>query len=132
MTSHLKERQLEEWDQPLPVELKASWDNWCDSLFNSQNVQVPRAYSTIVPKDGTRVELHLFCDASTRGIAAIAYFKVFLRDGTIEVSFVIRKAKLAPLHVTTITRLELCAEVVTVELQSWPKLSTTLYCIACV
>ena len=116
MTSHLKERQLEEWDQPLPVELKASWDNWCDSLVNLQNVQVPHAYSTIPPKDATRVELHVFCDAYTRGIAAVAYFKVFLRDGTIEVSFVIGKAKLAPLHANTVPRLELCAAVLTVEL----------------
>ncbi len=109
MTNHLKERQLEEWDRPLPDELKPSWDNWCNSLINLQHVHVPRAYTTIPPKDATHVELHIFCDASTRGIAAVA-------DGTVEVSFVIGKAKLAPPHATTIPRSELCAAVLAVEL----------------
>jgi hypothetical protein len=116
MTNHLKERQLEEWDQPLPDKLKPSWDNWCNALISLQHVHVPRAYSTIAPKDATRVELHIFCDASTRGIAAVAYLKVFLHDGTVEVSFIIGKAKLAPPHATTIPRLELCAAVLAVEL----------------
>jgi hypothetical protein len=116
MTNHLKERQLEEWDRPLPDELKPSWDNWCNSLINLQHVHVPRAYSTIPPKDATHVELHIFCDASTRGIAAVAYLRTFLRDGMVEVSFVIGKAKLAPPYATTIPRLELCAAVLAVEL----------------
>ena len=114
MTSHLKERQLDEWDQPLPEELKPAWNNWCDSLTNLQQLHVPRAYST-TPMEEAKCELHIFCDASTRGIAAVAYLKVIQSEGRCEVSFVLGKAKLAPLHATTIPRLELCAAVLAEE-----------------
>ena len=86
MTSHLKERQLDEWDQPLPEELKPAWNNWCDSLTNLQQLHVPRAYST-TPMEEAKCELYIFCDASTRGIAAVAYLKVIQSEGRCEVSF---------------------------------------------
>jgi hypothetical protein len=88
MTSRLKERQLNEWDQPLPKELTPNnwcdWNNWCDSITNLQQLHVPRAYST-TPMEEAKCELHIFCDASTRGIAAVAYSKVIQSEGRFEI-----------------------------------------------
>lgn len=116
MSSHLKERQLEQWDEPFPEEEKPAWNKWLGSLATLQQVQVPRAYSTSSLEKAQRVELHVFCDASTQAIAAVAYLKVIQLDGTVHISFVMGKAKLAPAHATTIPRLELCSAVLAVEL----------------
>lgn len=55
-------------------------------------------------------------DASVRPIAAAAYLKVTHGDGHSEVSFIMGKAKLAPVPELTISRLMLCAVVLAVEL----------------
>ena len=115
MTEQLKERQLEEWDVPLPLELKAVWDDWCGSLTELQHIKLTRPYATSLDK-ASHVELHTFCDASVQGIGAVSYLKTTQPDGHIEVSFVFGKAKLAPAHATTIPRLELCAAVLAVEI----------------
>ena len=115
MTKQLKERQLEEWDVPLPLELKEVWDDWCGSLTELQHIKLTRPYATSLDK-ASHVELHTFCDASVQGIGAVSYLKTTQPDGHIEVSFVFGKAKLAPAHATTIPRLELCAAVLAVEI----------------
>ena len=40
MTEQLKERQLEEWDLPLPQELKAVWDDCCQSLIELHRLKL--------------------------------------------------------------------------------------------
>ncbi|CAB3978844.1 Hypothetical predicted protein [Paramuricea clavata] len=115
MTEQLKEKQLEEWDLPLPQELKAVWDEWCQSLIELQRLKLTRPYTTALDK-ASHIELHTFGDASVQGIAVVSYLKITQPDGRIEVSFVFGKAKLAPPHATTIPRLELCAAVLAVEI----------------
>ncbi|XP_014672427.1 PREDICTED: uncharacterized protein LOC106812932 [Priapulus caudatus] len=62
-------------------------------------------------------ELHVFADASDVAIAAAAYLRLSNGDGQCQdVSFVMGKSKLAPIHATTIPRLELCAAVLAVEI----------------
>ena len=116
MATHLKNRQLENWDQSLPDEHKATWEEWCRSLCSLEQLRVPRSYTRAPLLEAASVELHVFCDASTHGIAAVCYLKFIQTDGDVKVSFVFGKAKLAPLHATTIPRLELCAAVLAVEI----------------
>ena len=67
-------------------------------------------YYTVASSTGVRRwELHTFCDASKDAIGAVSYLRTVQHDGSIQVSFVFGKAKLAPSHATTIPRLELCA-----------------------
>ena len=61
-------------------------------------------------------DLHVFCDASVRGIAAVCYLRSTQPDGQVQITFVFGKAKLAPPHATTIPCLELCATVLAVEI----------------
>ena len=115
MTDHLRGRQLEDWDQPLPQELRPTWDEWCKSLIGLQHLKLTRPYTTAL-NEASRVELHTFCNAAVQGIAAVAYLKITQPDGQTQISFVFGKAKLAPPHATTIPRLELCAAVLAVEI----------------
>jgi hypothetical protein len=53
MTEQLKERQLEEWDLPLPQELKAVWDDWYQSLIELQHLKLtvlmpPRSIKQVI------------------------------------------------------------------------------------
>ena len=116
-SAHLKECQHEDWDTPLPDECKPAWNEWCASLSELEHCKIPRSYATSeVLQKKTRVELHTFCDASVKGIAAVTYAKIIQSDGQVHVSFVFGKAKLASNHATTIPRLELCAAVLAVEI----------------
>ena len=108
MTDHLRGRQLEDWDQPLPQELRPTWNEWCKPLIGLQHLKLTRPYTTAL-NEASRVELHTFRDASVQGIAAVAYLKITQPDGQTQISFVFGKAKLAPPHATTIPQLELCA-----------------------
>ena len=55
-----------------------------------------------------RLELHIFSDVSEKAIASVAYLHC-LKDTRVEVSYLFGKVKLAPIHVHTIPRLQLCA-----------------------
>ena len=116
MTWHLKNNHPGEWDQPLPSEFCPSWTEWRTSLSALQEVGVPRCYTTIPLDEAALIELHIFCDASELGIAAVSYLRSVDDTGTATVSFVFGKAKLAPSHATTMPRLELCAAVLAVEI----------------
>lgn len=116
MTSDLKASESNEWDAPLPRELKPAWDEWCRSLTALKNLKVPRSYSRGSVEGAARIELHTFCDASERAIEAVSYRKVTNSTGEDQVSFVLGKAKLTPVHATTIPHLELCAAIMGVEM----------------
>ena len=45
MTTSLKRHPLDDWDQPLPEQHKASWEAWCKSLSDLTEVKVPRTYA---------------------------------------------------------------------------------------
>ena len=116
MTAHLRNLQPEDWDKLLPEDHKPAWDAWCQSLTTLENLRVPHSYSTRPLKEATRRELHTFCDASVEAIGVVSYLRTIQLDGTVQVSFVLGKTKLAPPQATTIPRLELCAAVLGFEL----------------
>jgi ribonuclease HI len=60
-------------------------------------------------------ELHVFCDAPEKAIAAVVYLQTTDTSGTKQLGFVLGKAKLAPPREHSIPRLELCAAVLSVE-----------------
>ncbi|XP_022808944.1 uncharacterized protein LOC111345925 [Stylophora pistillata] len=105
--------QPENWDEPLPQEWRLTWEAWCQTLTTSR---VPRCYTTIPFNAVSRRELHTFCDTSNEAIAAVSYLRIIQDNGNVQVSFVLRKAKLAPNHATSVPRLELCAAVLGVEI----------------
>lgn len=103
-----------EWDAPLPQEKLEEWQKWCTSLQDLNGLKIPRMYTSISAAE--RKEICIFCDASTKAIAAVAYLKITDAAGHSEVGFLFGKTKLAPKPDITIPRLELCAAVLAVEL----------------
>ncbi|CAE1311547.1 unnamed protein product [Acanthosepion pharaonis] len=104
-----------EWDSPLPQEMHKIWSSWRDSLEALNEVRIPRAFTNIPLSKAVHKELHIFSDASTKAIAAVAYLKVTDDKGNNQIGFVTGKAKLArPEH--SVPRLELCAALLATEL----------------
>ena len=99
----------------MPDELKPPWDEWSKLLVEVECLKLPRPYAPLLDH-AKCVELHIFCDALTKSIAAVAYLKITQHDDQIPVSFVFGKAKLAPAWATTIPQLQLCAAVLAVKI----------------
>lgn len=105
-----------DWDTPLSDERKQSWDEWKNSLQALHHFHVQRTYAPHSTAEAAVREIHVFSDASTGAIAAVAYLRVTDKQGNRHVGFVMGKAKLAPQPDHTIPRLELCAAVLAVEM----------------
>ena len=103
------------WDEPLPEELALRWINWRDCLKDLENVSVPRSYKPEEFGDVARAEIHAFSDASQNAIGAAVYLRLFNHQGEASVSLVYGQAKVAPIHPTSIPRLELCGAVLATE-----------------
>ncbi|XP_033741833.1 uncharacterized protein LOC117328413 [Pecten maximus] len=104
-----------DWDDPLPEVRRCDWELWNKSLKELNDCQVPRPYCETGLHEGSMRQVHLFCDASKDAIAAVAYFRIAEEEGRPQVSFILGKAKVAPMHGHTIPRLELCAAVLATE-----------------
>ncbi|XP_056002772.1 uncharacterized protein LOC125674273 [Ostrea edulis] len=107
-----------DWDEPLSENHRVQWEQWKNSLKACENVFIPRAYTPVSLRNVVRVEIHTFCDASERAIAAVSYLRSVYQDETSHTRLLMGKAKDAPKHGTTIPRLELCAAVLAVEVSN--------------
>nr|XP_037280085.1 uncharacterized protein LOC119173314 [Rhipicephalus microplus] len=105
-----------DWDTPLSDANKQSWDEWKNSLQALNCLRVRRTYVPHSTSEAATREIHVFSDASTSAIAAVAYLRVIDKQGNKHVGFVMGKAKLAPKPDHTIPRLELCAAVLAAEM----------------
>ncbi|XP_028161404.1 uncharacterized protein LOC114353554 [Ostrinia furnacalis] len=97
------------WDDEVEVSHYAAWQTWLSELNSAANITIPR---WILTEDFDNLaELHIFCDASSRAFASVAYLRSRKKDGTWHVAFLMARARVAPLKVMSIPRLELQAAV---------------------
>ncbi|XP_033110915.1 uncharacterized protein LOC117111970, partial [Anneissia japonica] len=106
-------RRGSEWDEELKAQETEVWNQWTSSIKNLQDIKVPRWLKL---ESAVSIQLHVFCDASEKGYAAVAYFRTISDNNSIDVSFVMGKAKVTPLKKISIPRLELLAAVLAVKL----------------
>ncbi|XP_033115253.1 uncharacterized protein LOC117115524, partial [Anneissia japonica] len=102
------------WDEPLTEEESRQWNEWISYVSNLSEVRVPRWLRL---DEAVDVQLHIFCDASERGYAAVAYLRTTLND-EISCQYVVGKARVTPLKSISIPRLELMAAVLAVTLDN--------------
>ena len=109
------------WDQRLPDDLLAVWQELWNSLPELADITVPRMVKP--PGIPTLIHLHVFADASETAYGACAYLVVTI-DAASSSHLVCSKSRVAPLKALTIPRLELCAALVAARLAH--KLNSTL------
>ena len=95
------------WDDKLSEDLFQRWLVWLSELKKITTISIPRCYDQLYTK-AKSIELHSFCDASSQGFAAAAYFRIET-EFHVRVVLVGAKAKVAPLQLMSIPRLELQA-----------------------
>lgn len=96
------------WDKELRDEEYGAWLDWISKVQYLKECRVPRCYSP-AEKENSRVELHVFSDASLIGYAAAAYLRFESPVGDARVSLIMAKSRIAPLKPMTVPRLELQA-----------------------
>ena len=109
------------WDDPLPSEHQQLWQTLLHDLQQLHTISIPRCYWKNESSTDAPVELHIFCDASTKAYGAVAYFRQ-----SSETSFVISKARVAPLKQLTLPRLELMGA--TVATQIFNVITSSIQC----
>ncbi|KAL0840471.1 hypothetical protein ABMA28_015717 [Loxostege sticticalis] len=98
------------WDDEIEASHFAAWQTWLTELDSASKIKIPRWILT-VDFDKWTAELHIFCDASSRAFASVAYLRSRKKDGSWHVAFLMARARVAPLKVMSIPRLELQAAV---------------------
>ena len=96
------------WDEPLDDDLQTQWRHIATDLKSTAKFPVSRCYFDARMPHST---IHCFADASQQAYGAVVFF-----TQNNHVSFVIAKARVAPLKSITIPRLELMAALVATRL----------------
>lgn len=98
-----------DWDQKVPQNISTNWLQFRNELQQIQNIKIPRWIKT--ENKQTTVEIHGFCDASTKAYAAVVYARVLHTNGKISTTLLTAKTRVAPLKIISLPRLELCGAV---------------------
>ena len=106
------------WDDPVPNELLSRWEKWRSDLHLLEQVKLPRCVKPTGFGKPTKIEIHSFSDASDVGIGQVSYLRLSNAEGQIHVSFLMGKARVAPLKLMSTPRMELTAAVVSVNVSS--------------
>ena len=98
-----------EWDEPLDDELSETFLRWVTGLSELPRLRIPRCYMLkgVCWSDVRGIEIHVFADASTKGYGCVCYVRYCLPGGGFDVTFVMARARVAPVKTVTLPRLEL-------------------------
>ena len=110
-------RKKLQWDEEISELEKKQWLRWLNDLSKLKEVKVGRC---LKPRDFGVIkttELHLFSDGSRVGYGEVAYLRLVDYKDRIHCSFILGRARVAPIREITIPRLELSAAVVSVQLR---------------
>lgn len=94
-----------DWDQELPKGLCEDWQAWIDDLPLLSSFGVDR---NIQPFENASNQVHIFCDGSDQGFAAVAYLRSSSTSG-LQSRLIFAKTKLTPMKLQTTPRIELAA-----------------------
>ena len=111
-----------DWDELLDEE---DQEEWLSDLMKLSEFELPRCFCVNACPEAS-IQLHVFADASEMGFGAVCYARYSFPDGTIKVSFVMARDRVAPLKQLSIPRLELQAAVLAVRLYCVVKQELTI------
>ncbi|XP_055522910.1 uncharacterized protein LOC129717092 [Wyeomyia smithii] len=93
------------WDDEVPAEIAAYWNDFTAQLPKIANFRVGRY--ALIPN--ASIQLHTYSDASESAYGACMYVRCINAVGQISVQLLASKTRVAPLKRVTLPRLELCA-----------------------
>ncbi|KAL0852653.1 hypothetical protein ABMA27_012494 [Loxostege sticticalis] len=93
------------WDDEVPQHIAQGWSKVAENLSILSKLNLER---NVVCDNAVSVELHCFVDASQEAFGACVYLRSTDPEGNIQVRLLCAKARVAPIKLTTIPRLELC------------------------
>ncbi|UYV74958.1 hypothetical protein LAZ67_12001897 [Cordylochernes scorpioides] len=95
------------WDERLPECIQWQWTGIEEDINQLNKISIPR----YIPCRNIMLtlELHGFCDSSEKAYAAVIYVKSCKHDGSVNISLIASKTKVAPIKVLSLPRLELCS-----------------------
>ena len=98
------------WDEDIPKAYTEKWKEWLKDINLISSLKIRRCFK---PQnfEVSGAQLHHFCDASEQGYGAVSYLKLTSNSRQPHIAFVTGKARVAPLKVVTIPRLELAGAV---------------------
>ncbi|GBP28308.1 hypothetical protein EVAR_11768_1 [Eumeta japonica] len=101
-----------DWDETIEADAHKKWLKWVNDIKKLASIRIPRCISP----GHTEGELHVFVDASEKSYAAAVHWRIKLSEHESAVSLIAGKARVAPLKVISIPRLELKAALLSAQL----------------
>nr|CAI5832998.1 unnamed protein product [Callosobruchus analis] len=111
------------WEDTVPSGIAEYWKKLRSDFYQLETLNIQRQ---IVCREYSSIQLHGFCDVSSKAYGAAVYLRSVDASGSVQVSLVAAKSSVAPLKALTIPRLELCGALVLVELVQRIKGALTL------
>ena len=94
------------WDEPLPAELHSSLQKVLDSYFAMVDIEIPKWLNSSANQENNH-QLHVFVDASTVALSAVAYIRTQKQDEIFQTSFLLGKCKVAGKRLHTLIETEM-------------------------
>ena len=107
-------QQKADWDDPVPEEIRPRWEKWRAELKDLEKLETHRCLKPPSFGEVKSTEIHSFADASQSAVGQVSYLRLVNEEGQVHVSFLMAKARVAPLKLVSIPRLELTAAVISV------------------
>ena len=97
-----------DWFEELTDDCAQKYSEWVKELSLLASIKIPRSPFRMRERV-KNLQIHGFCDASLDAYAAVVYIRVVFWSNDVEVTYLMAKARVAPLKRLTIPRLELMA-----------------------
>ncbi|XP_063363566.1 uncharacterized protein LOC134652324 [Cydia amplana] len=104
-----------DWDTPVPLDFEKRWLKFVNNLDHLTNINLNRHVLCDLPNT-ERTESHCFVDASQEAYGACVYLRSVDSNDHVTVRLLCAKARVAPIKVLSIPRLELCASLLGAQL----------------
>ena len=106
------------WDDPVPSHIHSQWEKWRSELALLEEITITRCVKPPGFGEPVVIELHSFSDASDLGLGQVTYLRLVNNSNQVHVSFLMGKARVAPLKPMSTPRRELTAAVISVNVTS--------------